>query len=216
VQGRDVVGFVEEVRKRIDDEVKLPAGYIVDYGGQFENQQRAASHLIFVIPVAIAIIFLMLFLTFHSLRQAAIIVLNIPFALIGGVVVLAATGMYLSVPASLGFIALLGIAIENGVVLLTYFNQLRQRGMSIDQAIIEGSARRVRPVLMTSVLTILGLVPILLASGPGSEIQQPLAVVVVGGVFTSTLLTLILLPTIYGWVEKRAQPDRAGKTGATQ
>ena len=216
VQGRDVVGFVGDVKKQIDDHVKLPAGYFVDYGGQFENQQRASAHLVFVIPVAIAIIFLMLFLTFHSLRQATIIVLNIPFALIGGVVVLAATGLYLSVPASLGFIALLGIAIENGVVLLTYFNQLRQRGMGIEQAVIEGSARRVRPVLMTSLLTILGLVPILLASGPGSEIQQPLAVVVVGGVFTSTLLTLILLPTIYAWVEERARPQLAKKLEAAK
>ena len=214
VLGRDVVGFVDEVRLLIHEKVKFPAGYFVRFGGQFENQQRASDHLLLVIPVAIAIIFLLLFLTFHSLRQATIIVLNIPFALIGGVVVLAATGLYLSVPASLGFIALLGIAVSNGVVLLTYFNQLRQKGMSIEQAVIEGSARRLRPVLMTSLLTMLGLVPILLATGPGSEIQQPLAAVVVGGVFTSTLLTLVLLPTIYAWVEERARPKLAKKLGA--
>jgi len=214
VLGRDVVGFVDEVRLLIHEKVKFPAGYFVRFGGQFENQQRASDHLLLVIPVAIAIIFLLLFLTFHSLRQATIIVLNIPFALIGGVVVLAATGLYLSVPASLGFIALLGIAVSNGVVLLTYFNQLRQKGMSIEQAVLEGSARRLRPVLMTSLLTMLGLVPILLATGPGSEIQQPLAAVVVGGVFTSTLLTLVLLPTIYVWVEERARPKLAKKLGA--
>ncbi len=205
VRDRDVVGFVEEVETLMDAKIDLPAGTFVDFGGQFENQQRAADHMLFVIPVAIAIIFLMLFLTFHSLREAVAIMLSIPFALIGGVVVLAATGLYLSVPASLGFIALLGIAIENGVVMLTYFNQLRQRGLPLEQAVIEGSAQRLRPVLMTSVLTMLGLVPLLLASGPGSEIQQPLAVVVVGGVFTSTLLTLVLLPSVYTWIEQRAQ-----------
>lgn len=205
VQGRDVVGFVDELREVLQKEVKLDPGYFVSFGGQFENQQRASGHLLFVIPVSVAVIFLMLFLTFRSLRQALVIVFNIPFALIGGVIVLAVTGLYLSVPASLGFIALLGIAIENGVVMLSYFNQLRQRGMSIQQAVVEGSARRLRPVLMTSVLTILGLVPLLLANGPGSEIQQPLAVVVVGGVFSSTLLTLVLLPIFYAWVEEWAE-----------
>ncbi len=205
VQGRDVVGFVDEVRRTVTEKVKLPAGYFVTYGGQFENQQRASAHLGLVIPGTIFLILLILFLTFHSLRQALVILLNIPLAMIGGVVALFITGLYLSVPASLGFIALLGIAVENGVVMLTFFNQLRARGMDIDRAVLEGTERRLRPILMTSLLTILGLVPLLLSDGPGSEIQKPLAVVVVGGVFTSTALTLMLLPVFYAWVESRVE-----------
>lgn len=214
VQNRDVVGFVDEVKQKVDAAVERPAGYFIEYGGQFENQQRAAAHLGLVIPLTIFVILLILFLTFNSLRQALIILFNIPLAMIGGVFALFATGLYLSVPASLGFIALLGIAVENGVVMLSFFNQLRARGMSVEQAVIEGSEKRLRPILMTSLLTILGLVPLLISTGPGSEIQKPLAIVVVGGVFTSTALTLVLLPIFYAWIERWASTRAdAGRPG---
>lgn len=201
VEGRDVVSFVNEVRSNIDANVPLPAGYYITFGGQFENQQRAAKRLTIVVPIAIALIFVMLFVTFRSLRQAGLIILNIPFAMIGGVVGLYLSGLYLSVPASVGFITLFGVAVLNGVVMVSYFNQLRDAGRSILQAVQEGAERRLRPVLMTALIASLGLVPLLFATGPGSELQRPLAVVVIGGLFTSTLLTLILLPTLYAWLE---------------
>jgi cobalt-zinc-cadmium resistance protein CzcA len=157
-----------------------------------------------VVPVSIALIFLMLFSTFRSVRQAGLIILNIPFALIGGVVSLFLSGLYLSVPASVGFITLFGVAVLNGVVMVTYFNQLRAAGRTVSQAVQEGAERRLRPVLMTALIASLGLVPMLLANGPGSELQRPLAVVVIGGLITSTLLTLVLLPTLYSWLEDRA------------
>ncbi len=197
VSGRDLVGFVEEVRARIAAEVKMPAGDGVVYGGQFENQQRAAARLAVVVPVAMALIFALLFATFKSVKQAILVLANIPFALVGGIAALFITGEYLSVPASVGFIALLGIAVLNGVVLVTYFNQLVDQGMATAQIVREGALRRLRPVLMTASITAWGLIPLLLATGPGSEIQKPLAIVVVGGLFTSTALTLILLPVLY-------------------
>lgn len=205
VENRDVVGFVDEVRVAIEREVQLPAGYHITYGGQFENEQRAARRLSLVVPVSVAFIFLMLFSTFRSMRQAGLIILNIPFALIGGVVGLFASGLYLSVPASVGFITLFGVAVLNGVVMVTYFNQLRAAGRTVLQAVQEGAERRLRPVLLTALIASLGLVPMLLATGPGSELQRPLAVVVIGGLFTSTLLTLVLLPTLYAWLESRAE-----------
>ncbi|MBN4080298.1 efflux RND transporter permease subunit [Beggiatoa alba] len=204
VEARDVVGFVEEVRRNIEARIILPPGYYITFGGQFENQQRAAKRLGVVVPVVIALIFLMLFVTFRSLRQAGLILLNIPFAMIGGVVSLYLSGLYLSVPASVGFITLFGVAVLNGVVMVSYFNQLREAGRTVLQAVQEGAERRLRPVLMTALIASLGLVPLLLASGPGSELQRPLAVVVIGGLFTSTLLTLILLPTLYAWLEKHS------------
>ena len=204
VDGRDVVSFVEEVRATITREVQLPPGYYVTFGGQFENQQRAAKRLGVVVPIAIALIFLMLFVTFRSLRQAGLIILNIPFAMIGGVVSLYFSGLYLSVPASVGFITLFGVAMLNGVVMVSYFNQLREDGRSVLQAVQEGAERRLRPVLMTALIASFGLMPLLFATGPGSELQRPLAVVVIGGLFTSTLLTLILLPTLYAWLEGRS------------
>jgi len=205
VEGRDVVGFVDDLRATIAREVQLPQGYYIEYGGQFENQQRAAARLGLVVPVSVALIFIMLFTTFRSLRQAGLILLNIPFALIGGVVSLFASGLYLSVPASVGFITLFGVAVLNGVVMVAYFNQLREAGRTALQAVQEGAERRLRPVLMTALIASLGLVPMLLATGPGSELQRPLAVVVIGGLFTSTLLTLALLPTLYAWLETRAE-----------
>jgi cobalt-zinc-cadmium resistance protein CzcA len=197
VSGRDLVGFVEEVKARIGQEVKLPDGYRVAYGGQFENQQRAAARLAVVVPVALLLIFALLFATFGSVKQAALVLANIPFALVGGVAGLFLTGEYLSVPASVGFIALLGIAVLNGVVMVSYFNQLAEQGLDAETLVREGALRRLRPVLMTASITAWGLVPLLLATGPGSEIQKPLAIVVVSGLFTSTALTLIVLPVLY-------------------
>ncbi|HEX8963836.1 MAG TPA: efflux RND transporter permease subunit, partial [Rhodocyclaceae bacterium] len=197
VAGRDLVGFVEEAKARVAADVPLAAGYRLAWGGQFENQQRAAKRLALVVPVALAMIFHILFTTFGSARQAAIVFVNIPFALIGGVFALLLSGQYLSVPASVGFIALLGIAVLNGLVLISYFNQLRDQGMPIERVVVEGAKRRLRPVLMTASIAAFGLVPLLFASGPGSEIQRPLAIVVVGGLVTSTLLTLVMLPILY-------------------
>jgi cobalt-zinc-cadmium resistance protein CzcA len=205
VEGRDVVSFVDEVRSNIEREVILPPNYFVTYGGQFENQQRASKRLGIVVPIAIVLIFLMLFATFRSFSQAGLIILNIPFAMIGGVISLYLSGLYLSVPASVGFITLFGVAVLNGVVMVSYFNQLRQSGRNILEAVQEGAERRLRPVLMTALIASLGLMPLLFASGPGSELQRPLAVVVIGGLFTSTLLTLVLLPTLYAWIETRAE-----------
>ncbi len=197
VAGRDLVGFVDEAQARVAAEIPLAAGYRLAWGGQFENQQRAAKRLALVVPVALALIFHILFTTFGSVRQAAMVFVNIPFALIGGVFALLVSGEYLSVPASVGFIALLGIAVLNGLVLISYFNQLRDQGMPVERVVVEGAKRRLRPVLMTASITAFGLVPLLFASGPGSEIQRPLAIVVVGGLATSTLLTLVMLPILY-------------------
>lgn len=197
VEGRDLVGFVDEARRLVAEKVKLPIGYRVEFGGQFENQQRAAARLSLVIPVSLGLIFLLLFTTFGSVRQAVLVLANIPMAMIGGVFALWASGEYLSVPASVGFIALLGIAVLNGVVMVSYFNQLCAAGMAISRAVIVGSARRLRPVLMTASIAAFGLIPLLFASGPGSEIQRPLAIVVTGGLVSSTFLTLILLPILY-------------------
>jgi cobalt-zinc-cadmium resistance protein CzcA len=203
VEGRDVVGFIDEIKARLARDVKLPTGYYVTYGGQFENQQRASARLAVVVPISILLIFLMLFTTFRSVWQAGLIILNIPFAMIGGIVSLYLSGLYLSVPASVGFITLFGVAVLNGVVMVSYFNQLRSAGHGIRDSVLEGARRRLRPVLMTASIASLGLVPMLLATGPGSELQRPLAVVVIGGLVTSTLLTLVLLPTLYAWLEQR-------------
>ena len=197
VAGRDLVGFVEEVKAKIGGQIKLPDGYRVSYGGQFENQQRAAARLGLVTPLALALIFLLLFSSFRSVRQALLVLSNIPFALVGGILGLWLTGEYLSVPASVGFIALLGIAVLNGVVMVSYFNQLHAEGLPLAQVVRTGARRRLRPVLMTAAITAFGLIPLLFASGPGSEIQRPLAIVVIGGLITATALTLIILPLLY-------------------
>ncbi|MFN4029208.1 MAG: efflux RND transporter permease subunit [Acidovorax temperans] len=197
VTGRDLVGFVEEAKAKIGQAVQLPTGYRIAWGGQFENQQRAAERLTLVIPLSLGVIFLVLFSTFGSVRQALLVLSNIPFALVGGIFALWLTGEYLSVPASVGFIALLGIAVLNGVVLVSYFNQLHAEGMTLVDCVTQGARRRLRPVLMTAAITAFGLIPLLFASGPGSEIQRPLAIVVIGGLITATALTLILLPILY-------------------
>jgi cobalt-zinc-cadmium resistance protein CzcA len=197
VQDRDLVGFVDEARQAVKDKVDLPTGYFVEFGGQFENQQRAAATLSVVIPVSLGLIFLLLFSTFGSVRQAALVLSNIPLAMVGGVFALWLSGEYLSVPASVGFIALLGIAVLNGVVMVSYFNQLRAAGMAMAQVVVVGSMRRLRPVLMTASIAAFGLIPLLFATGPGSEIQRPLAIVVIGGLVSSTFLTLFLLPILF-------------------
>ncbi|MGI9287134.1 MAG: efflux RND transporter permease subunit [Pseudomonadales bacterium] len=197
VAERDLVSFVEEAKQAVAEAVDLPSGYYVQWGGQFENQQRAAARLSIVVPIAIGLIFLLLFSTFGSVRQALLVLTNIPFAMIGGVFALWLSGEYLSVPASVGFIALLGIAVLNGVVMVTYFNQLYERGLSLEALVVEGAKRRLRPVLMTASIAAFGLLPLLFATGPGSEIQRPLAIVVIGGLITATALTLILLPILY-------------------
>lgn len=197
VSGRDLVGYVEDAKAAVSAKVPLPAGYRIVWGGQFENQQRAAARLSLVVPAALVLIFFVLLATLRSLRAALLILVNIPFAMVGGIVALWAAGQYLSVPASVGFIALLGIAVLNGLVLVSYFRQLRAEGMPMAQAVRLGAERRLRPVLMTASITAFGLVPLLFASGPGSEIQQPLAIVVIGGLVSSTLLTLVLLPILF-------------------
>lgn len=197
IRNRDLVSFVEETKQRVQTEVKLDEGYSIKLGGQFENQQRAAARLAIVVPVSIGLIFLLLFATFGSIKQALLILSNIPFAMIGGVFALWISGEYLSVPASVGFIALLGIAVLNGVVMVSYFNQLEAQGMAMLNIVIEGAKRRLRPVLMTASIAAFGLIPLLFATGPGSEIQRPLAIVVIGGLVSSTALTLVLLPIFY-------------------
>ena len=197
VEGRDLVGFVDEAKQAITEKIKLPTGYTVSFGGQFENQQRAAATLSLVIPVALGLIFLLLFSTFGSVRQALLVLSNIPLAMVGGVFALWLSGEYLSVPASVGFIALLGIAVLNGVVMVSYFNQLLVTGMAMANVVVIGSARRLRPVMMTASIAAFGLIPLLFATGPGSEIQRPLALVVIGGLVSSTFLTLFLLPILF-------------------
>lgn len=201
VDGRDLGGFVAEVQERIAREVKLPDGYFFEWGGQFENMERAMDTLSIIVPVTIFAIFFLLFLLFNSIKLAALIILVLPFASIGGVFGLFVTGEYLSVPASVGFIALWGIAVLNGVVLISYIRALRDEGVSVKDAVIRGCEQRFRPVLMTATVAMLGLVPFLFATGPGSEVQRPLAIVVIGGLITSTLLTLVVLPVLYRWFD---------------
>ena len=200
ISGRDLGGFVAEARRTIGRDVALPPGYFLTWGGQFENQQRAMQRLAIILPATIGLILLLLFLTFGSLRLSLLVILDLPFALIGGVLALFVSGLYLSVPASVGFIALFGIAVLNGIVLLSYITELQEQGCPTGEAIVRGCLNRLRPVLMTATITVLSLLPLLFAQGPGSEIQRPLAVVVVGGLISSTLLTLLVLPVLYSWV----------------
>jgi cobalt-zinc-cadmium resistance protein CzcA len=201
VSGRDLGGFVAELQQTIAREVEMPEGYTLEWGGQFENMQRALGHLSVIIPITVAAIFFLLFLLFRSVKTACLIILVLPFASLGGVVGMFVTGEYLSVPASVGFIALWGIAVLNGVVLVSYIRDLRGRGMSVADAVIEGAKLRFRPVMMTATVAALALIPFLFATGPGSEVQRPLAIVVINGLVSSTLLTLVMLPAIYRWFD---------------
>jgi cobalt-zinc-cadmium resistance protein CzcA len=205
VTGRDMGSFVTDAQKAIEAQVKLPPGYYITWGGQFENQQRAMARLAVILPICLALIFILLFSTFGSVRQAFLIILNVPFALIGGIVALFLRGLPLSVSGAVGFIALFGVAVLNGIVMVSYFNKLREEGADIDDAILKGAAIRLRPVLMTAFVASLGFIPMALSHGTGAEVQRPLATVVIGGLITSTLLTLVVLPTLYRWWERRVE-----------
>jgi cobalt-zinc-cadmium resistance protein CzcA len=209
VVGRDPGSIVEEGQRKLAERVHLPSGYTITWGGAFEQMERAMAHLRIVVPITIGLIGLLLALAFNSLRSASLIVANLPFALIGGVFGLWVTGQYLSVPASVGFIALFGVAVENGIVLVSTINGMRQEGFSTEDAILKGCLQRLRPVIMTTLTTLLGLAPLVLAEGIGSEVQRPLAVVVIGGLMSSTLLTLIVLPALYQWFETGDQSEKA-------
>lgn len=202
VKDRDLGSFVTELQQRVRQEVELPDGYYLEWGGQFQNMERALGHLAVIVPVTIGAIFFLLFLLFGSLKMASLIILVLPFASLGGVIALFLTGEYLSVPASVGFIALWGIAVLNGVVLVSCIRGLRQDGLAVAQAVVQGATQRFRPVMMTATVALLGLIPFLFATGPGSEVQRPLAIVVIGGLITSTLLTLVVLPTLYQWFDE--------------
>jgi cobalt-zinc-cadmium resistance protein CzcA len=205
VRGRDVDGFVKDANAAITQQVKLPAGYWIEWGGAFENQQRALAKLAIIVPITIFFIFVLLYTAFNSVKYATLIIANVPFATIGGLLALFVTGQYLSVPSAIGFIAVFGVAMLNGIVLVSFLNELRDKGLSVREAVVQGTALRLRPVLMTASVAILGLVPMLLSSGVGAETQRPLATVVVGGLISSTLLTLVLLPVLYEWLELRAE-----------
>lgn len=202
VRGRDIGSFVKETQDQIDKQVKLPAGYYITWGGQFENLQRASERLLIVVPLALFLIFVLLFTTFGSVKQALLIYTGIPFAIVGGVLALALRGMPFSISAGVGFIALFGVAVLNGVVMVSYINKLRDEGHSVEEAVREGAETRLRPVLMTALVASLGFIPMALATSAGAEVQRPLATVVIGGLITSTLLTLLILPTLYGWFER--------------
>ncbi len=202
VRNRDIASFVAEAKKKIDKEVSLPPGYYLKWGGAFENLERATNRLLIVVPIALFLIFIMLFTTFGSVKQALLIYTGIPFAIVGGVFALAFRGMPFSISAGVGFIALFGVAVLNGVVMISYINSLREEGKSVLEAVREGSMTRLRPVLMTALVASLGFIPMALATSAGAEVQRPLATVVIGGLITSTLLTLLILPTLYAWFEK--------------
>jgi cobalt-zinc-cadmium resistance protein CzcA len=203
VRGNDIGSFVAEARKNMAPiEKELPSGYFISWGGQFENQERAMKTLSVVVPIVIFIIFILLFSTFGSFRPALLVMLNLPFAWVGGILTVLIFGITLSVSAVVGFITLFGIAVANGTVLVAFFIQLRKEGLSIHEAITKGCEIRLRPLLLTSLTSILGLIPVLWANGPGAEIQKPLAAVVMGGLVSSLALTLIVLPALYEWFEK--------------
>ncbi|MGB7216269.1 MAG: CusA/CzcA family heavy metal efflux RND transporter [Gammaproteobacteria bacterium] len=209
VRGRDVDGFVQDANALIEQQIDLPPGYWIEWGGAFENQQRALARLSLIVPATIFFIFVLLYTAFNSLKYAALIIANIPFATIGGVIALWITGQYLSVPSAIGFIAVFGVAMLNGIVLVSFTNELRHKGLTVADAVRRGAELRLRPVLMTASVAILGLIPMLLSTGVGAETQRPLAAVVVGGLITSTALTLVLLPVIYEWIESGKSENRA-------
>ncbi|MBL4790934.1 MAG: efflux RND transporter permease subunit, partial [Kordiimonadaceae bacterium] len=217
VRGRDVDGFVQDASAAIDAAVDLPTGYWIEWGGAFENQQRALSRLSLIVPLTIFFIFVLLYTAFNKVRFATLIIANVPFATAGGLIGLFITGQYVSVPSAIGFIAVFGVAMLNGIVLVSFINGLRAKGMGVREAVKHGTEMRLRPVLMTASVAILGLVPMLLSSGVGAETQRPLATVVVGGLITSTLLTLVLLPVIYDWMEtKFTGSERASSNNEVQ
>jgi cobalt-zinc-cadmium resistance protein CzcA len=201
IRGRDMGGVVGDIKHAVAEKIDLPPGYYLEYGGQFENQQRAMKRLGVIVPVALALILLMLYLAFGSFKSAALVMLSVPLSLIGGIFGLYFSGEYLSVPAAIGFIALFGIAVQDAMVMVTCINQLRSDGMPVEQAVVQGALLRMRPVLITTVTTLLGLLPLLLSQGAGAEVQRPLAVVVVTGLISSTALTLVIKPVLYAMFE---------------
>jgi cobalt-zinc-cadmium resistance protein CzcA len=205
IRGRDVGSFVEDASALLAREVDLPEGYAFEWGGQYRNQQTAVQRLSILVPVSVVVIFLLLFGAFGTVRHAALILLNVPFALVGGIGSLWLAGLNLSTSAIIGFIAVFGIAVLNGVVMISYVNQLREEGRGLDEAVLSGAATRLRPVLMTALAASLGFVPMALSTSPGAELQRPLATVVIGGIVTSTLLTLLVLPTVYRALERVAE-----------
>jgi heavy metal efflux system protein len=215
VSGRDIGGFVEEAQRRLRERVRLPPGYYVSWGGQFESQQQAMRRLAVILPAVVVVIFVLLLMTFQSAWLASLVLINLPFATVGGVFALFVWGLYLSVPASVGFIVLFGVAVLNGLVLVSCISQLRAEGESVARAVMHGCEIRLRPGLMTASIAIFSLVPMVFATGPGSEVQRPLAVVVVGGLVSSTALTLFGLPILYSWVEEWRERARGGRSAAT-
>lgn len=203
ISNRDVVSYVTELEGRINNSIQLPTGYTLSFGGEFESQQRATNNLLLLIPLALVLIFIILFTTFNSFSKSTLIIANIPFALMGGIISLYISKEYLSVPASVGFIALLGVAVLNGIVMVSYFEQTKLFSKNLTKRVIDGANRRLRPVLMTATTAMFGLMPLAFATGPGAEIQKPLAIVVIGGLITSTITTLYLLPIFYCWLEKK-------------
>jgi cobalt-zinc-cadmium resistance protein CzcA len=202
----DVEGWVKAAQAAVREQIKLPEGYQVEFGGQFEHLQEARARLAIVVPAALALIFILIFVAFGSLRQAALVYTGIPLALTGGIFALWLRGMPFSITAAVGFIALSGVAVLNGVVMVSYFNELREEGKSLLDAVKEGALTRLRPVLMTAAVAALGFVPMALSHGAGAEVQRPLATVVIGGIISSTFLTLVLLPVLYAWFERRTEP----------
>jgi cobalt-zinc-cadmium resistance protein CzcA len=216
LSGRDVESFVREAEEKVKAEVKLPEGYVVEFGGAFKNLQEARGRLAVLVPATLGLIFVLVFMAFGSVRQALIIYSGVPLAATGGIFALWACGMPFSISAGVGFIALSGVAVLDGLVMLSSFNQLREDGRSVREAVLEGAMTRLRPILMTALVASLGFVPMALATGAGAEVQRPLAIVVIGGLLTSTFLKLVLLPVLYCWVERDRSDPRAIKTEAAR
>jgi cobalt-zinc-cadmium resistance protein CzcA len=203
LRGRDVESFVLEAQKKVAGQIKLPEGYTIEFGGQFKNLQEARKRLMVVVPVALALIFVLVFMALGSLRQTLLVYTGIPLAVTGGIFALWARGLPFSISAGVGFIALSGVAVLNGLMMISYFNLLREKGRGVPSTVREGAMTRLRPVLMTALVASLGFVPMAIASGAGAEVQRPLATVVIGGIVSSTFLTLVLLPTLYEWMEAK-------------
>jgi cobalt-zinc-cadmium resistance protein CzcA len=209
LQDRDVESWVREADAKVRQRVKLPEGYTLEFGGQFENLREAKARLLIVVPTALVFIFVLIFMAFGSVRQALLVYSGIPLAVTGGIFALWMRGMPFSISAAVGFIALSGVAVLNGVVMISYFNQLREQGEDVRSAVTEGSLTRLRPVLMTAAVAAFGFIPMALSTSAGAEVQRPLATVVIGGILTSTFLTLVLLPVLYEWVEKNRSKQAA-------
>jgi cobalt-zinc-cadmium resistance protein CzcA len=212
LRGRDVDSWVKEADAKVREHVRLPEGYTFEFGGQFENLREAKARLAIVVPAALAFIFVLIFIAFGSVRQALLVYSGVPLAITGGIVALWLRDMPFSISAAVGFIALSGVAVLNGVVMISYFNQLREQGRDVRSAVLEGSLTRLRPVIMTAAVAAFGFIPMALSTSAGAEVQRPLATVVIGGIISSTFLTLLLLPLLYDLVERRRSTERTSET----